>query len=129
MNELLIAGGTVVTMNKSREILTNTDIHIRNNKIDSIEPGGNSSPTGSNKNIINAHGKVVLPGLINAHTHADCIMARGGYSQDQSLFDWLVHIIDPIRQTYTEEDLRVAIELYCHEAIRSGIYCRFGRFC
>ena len=121
MNELLIVGGTVVTMNKSREILFDADVYIRNDKIVSIETGGNLSPHALKENIIDAHGKIVLPGLINAHTHADCIMARGGISQDQSLFDWLVHITDPIRQAYTEEDLHVAIELYCHEAIRSGI--------
>ncbi len=121
MSDLLITGGTVVTMNKSREIFAKADIFIRDGKIVAIAEGENSLGTSQVDNIINAHGKLVLPGLINAHTHADCIMARGGYSQDQSLFEWLVHITDPIRQTYTEEDLSVAIELYCHEAIRSGI--------
>ncbi len=120
-NDYWILGGTIVTMNKNREILESTDIHVQDDKISSILAHKDNSENWTSENSIDASGKVILPGFINCHTHADCIMARGGFSQDMSLFDWLVHVTDPVRQTYSEEDLEAAIELYCHEAIRSGI--------
>ncbi len=121
MSDLWIVGGTAVTMDKYRSILTDVDIQIHDEKIVAILKSDPTLHSTSKENVIDATGQIILPGFINAHTHADCIMARGGISQDQSLFEWLVHITDPVRQAYTEEDLRVAIELYCHEAIRSGI--------
>lgn len=120
-NDYWIEGGTIVTMDKNRAILPCADIHIHDDKIVSVQAHDDNVVKGAPENIIDARGKIILPGFINCHTHADCIMARGGFSQDLSLFDWLVHVTDPVRQNYTEEDLRVAIELYCHEAIRSGI--------
>ncbi len=121
MDELWIKGGTLLTLNQSRAILYDTNIYIVDGRIAFIGKGDQFPLPNGNENVIDAHGKIVLPGFINAHAHADCILARGGISQDQTLFDWRDSLTDPIRQIYSEEDLRVAIELYCHEAIRAGI--------
>ncbi|MFA5810182.1 MAG: amidohydrolase family protein [Thermoleophilia bacterium] len=121
MNELWITGGTVLTLNPSRAILPDTDVYIVDGTIKAIGRGDNFPPPGDAEKVIDASGKIVAPGFINAHTHADCILVRGGLGQDQNLFDWRAAVTDPVRQLYTEEDLEAAIELYSIEAIRSGI--------
>jgi len=73
----------VVTQNKDREILRNVDIGIENNEIKEIV-----SETKSYERKIDCSNKVILPGLINTHTHAGMSIMRG-YSDDKELFPWL----------------------------------------
>ncbi len=63
----------------------------------------------------------MLPGFVNTHTHADCVLLRGGISQDRSLFDWLSNVLDPARFAYTEDNIRLSVTLFCQEALLSGI--------
>ena len=121
MSRFWIRGGTLVTMDPKRRIIKDGVLEIHNGKISAI---GTIEEIPVNKiqgNVIDATGKIILPGFINAHTHADCILLRGGISQDRSLFNWLVNVLDPARHAYIETDIRAAINLYCEEAIRSGI--------
>jgi cytosine/adenosine deaminase-related metal-dependent hydrolase len=71
--------------------------------------------------VIDASGKAVLPGFINAHTHAIHILMRGGLSDDRSLYDWLFNVVLPGLAVYRDDDVAVAAEHYCRDAIRAGI--------
>ena len=114
-------GGTLVTMDPERRIIHDGVLHIQDGKISAIGPIQDFPEHLIQDEVLDTTGKLVLPGLINSHTHADCILLRGGTSQDRSLFNWLVNVLDPARHSYTEQDIRLAIRLYCVEAIRSGI--------
>jgi atrazine chlorohydrolase/5-methylthioadenosine/S-adenosylhomocysteine deaminase/melamine deaminase len=76
-------------------------------------------PTGAT--VIDAAGKAVLPGFVNAHSHVPQILLRGGASHDRGLLDWLFNVLYPGLAVYTPEDIHAATLLYCAEALRAGI--------
>jgi 5-methylthioadenosine/S-adenosylhomocysteine deaminase len=69
--------------------------------------------------IIDAHGTVVLPGLVNTHTHAAMTLLRG-YADDMHLQDWLTQKIWPLEAHLTGDDVYWGTKLACIEMIRSG---------
>lgn len=71
--------------------------------------------------VIEARGKIALPGFVNAHTHAIHILMRGGLSDDRPLYDWLFNVILPGLAVYRQADIEIAARLYCTEALLSGI--------
>lgn len=121
MTTLMVKNGTVITMNARRDIIEDGTIVLDGDKI--LEVGRASKIEGKYKpeKIINAKGKVVMPGLINAHTHAIDILLRGGLAHDRQLYDWLFNVCLPGYQAFTPQDAQIAATLYCMEALQSGI--------
>jgi 5-methylthioadenosine/S-adenosylhomocysteine deaminase len=72
--------------------------------------------------VIDAKGKVVLPGLINAHTHLAMVLLRG-VADDMELMSWLETKIWPIEKNLRAEDCYVGALLGCLEMIKSGTTC------
>src|SRR5438067_633749 len=128
--DLLIVGGTVVTMNAKREIIEDGAIAIRRGEIVSIGKRAEIAVTVIAKRIINAAGKVVIPGLINTHTHAAMSLFRG-ISDDLDLQDWLTKYIFPAEaKNVTEAFVRAGTRLGMAEMIRGGTttYCDMNYF-
>ncbi|MFC1464126.1 MAG: amidohydrolase family protein [Candidatus Brachytrichaceae bacterium NZ_4S206] len=69
--------------------------------------------------VIDATHKVLLPGLVNAHTHLEQTFMRG-YSANRTLLDWLKHYIWKLQNAMTPEDVRLAVTLGLVEAMRGG---------
>ncbi|HDQ07932.1 MAG TPA: amidohydrolase [Methanoculleus sp.] len=69
--------------------------------------------------IIDAHGKIALPGLVNTHTHAAMTLLRG-YADDMHLQEWLSEKIWPLEAHLTGDDVYWGTRLACLEMIRSG---------
>ncbi len=87
---------------------------------DTIVYTGKKHPGIKGKKTINASGCIVMPGLINAHTHSPMSIFRG-YADDMELFDWLNSHIWPVEKEFvTEENVALASELSIAEMIRSG---------
>jgi atrazine chlorohydrolase/5-methylthioadenosine/S-adenosylhomocysteine deaminase/melamine deaminase len=118
--DLLITNAHVVTMNPEREVLRDGAVAIREDRIEAV---GSMAELGERPaaKVIDAGGKVALPGFVNAHTHATHNLQRGGPSDDRVLYDWLVNSLNPSMKAYRREDVALAARLYCLEAIRSGI--------
>ncbi|MDH3493509.1 MAG: amidohydrolase [Acidobacteriota bacterium] len=117
--DLLIVGGTVVTMNPGREVIENGAVAIKDGKIGVI---GHSEtiPTLRAKQIINAEGKLVIPGLINTHTHVPMTLFRG-IADDLDLQQWLETYIFPAEARNVDENfVRVGTRLGLAEMIRGG---------
>ncbi|HID60297.1 MAG TPA: N-ethylammeline chlorohydrolase, partial [Hadesarchaea archaeon] len=72
--------------------------------------------------IIDARGKVVLPGLINAHTHLSMTLLRGA-ADDMPLMGWLKTKIWPVEKNLKPEDCYTGALLGCLEMIKSGTTC------
>jgi 5-methylthioadenosine/S-adenosylhomocysteine deaminase len=68
---------------------------------------------------ISAAGGLIMPGLVNAHTHAAMTLLRG-YADDKPLEDWLKEDIWPAEAALEPEDVRAGTELALVEMIRSG---------
>ncbi|GAA1697605.1 5-methylthioadenosine/S-adenosylhomocysteine deaminase [Mycolicibacterium murale] len=71
--------------------------------------------------LVDCSGSILLPGFVNAHTHASQILLRGGPNHSRGLYDWLLNVVVPGLAAYTDDDLRTAISLYCLESIRAGV--------
>jgi len=72
--------------------------------------------------VIDARGKAVLPGLINAHTHLSMTLLRG-VADDMPLMEWLETKIWPIEKNLTAQDSYLGALLGCLEMIKSGTTC------
>jgi 5-methylthioadenosine/S-adenosylhomocysteine deaminase len=123
--DLIISGGTVVTMDASRRIIENGAIAIRGDKIVAVGASAEINKQFSSKQIIPANGKVIIPGLINAHTHIPMSLFRG-ISDDLDLQEWLTKFIFPAEgKNVTEEFVRAGTRLGLAEMIRGGTttYC------
>jgi len=105
----------LITQNADRQILESVDVKISGNKISAI--GHNLST--ENEEVLDCSNKVVMPGLVNAHTHASMTLFRG-ISDDLELDDWLNDVIFPAEDKLTSEDAYVGAKLGCLEMLKSG---------
>lgn len=68
---------------------------------------------------IDGSGMALVPGLVNAHTHAGMTLFRG-YADDRPLMEWLTEYIWPVEKRMTDEDVYWGTRLACVEMIRTG---------
>jgi len=123
--DLLILGGTIVTMNKDRRIIENGAVAIKDDKIAMVGARATVTKNLTAKRTINAAGKVIIPGLINTHTHVPMSLFRG-ISDDLDLNDWLTKYIFPAEAKNVDEAfVRAGTRLGLAEMIRGGTttYC------
>jgi 5-methylthioadenosine/S-adenosylhomocysteine deaminase len=117
---LVVVGGTVITQNSSREIISPGAIAIDGTDI--VELGAPEAIAARYRaaETVEARDDVVLPGLINTHTHAPMVMYRG-LADDLALMDWLQKYIFPAEaKTVTPELVRIGTRLAALEMIESG---------
>jgi len=123
--DLIVSGGTVVTMDGARRVIENGAIAIKAGRIEAIGRAGDIDQKYAAREVINATGKVVVPGLINGHTHVPMTLFRG-LADDLDLQEWLNKYIFPAEaKNVTEEFVRVGTRLGLAEMIRAGTttYC------
>ncbi|MCK4757090.1 MAG: amidohydrolase family protein [Thermoplasmata archaeon] len=111
METLKIVGGWIVTQNHNREILK-ADILVEDGKIASIGEVGQAD------NMIDASGCVIIPGLINLHTHISMTLMRG-IADDVHLDDFLKRTFE-VDARRTREDVRLGSELGAIEMLKGG---------
>jgi hypothetical protein len=93
--DLIVSHGTVVTMDGKRRILQNGAIAVQGDAITAIDATENIDAMYESGKVIDAGGGLILPGLINAHTHMSMSLFRG-LADDLSLDDWLNSIFFPL---------------------------------
>lgn len=123
--DLLVHGGTIVTMDNERRVIENGAVAVKNGKIIAVGNSAEIAQKFPSKQTINATGKFVIPGLINTHTHIPMTLFRG-LGSDLDLNDWLTKYIFPAEaKNVTEEFVRVGTQLGLAEMIRGGTttYC------
>ena len=69
--------------------------------------------------VVEARGMALVPGFVNAHTHAGMTLFRG-YADDLPLMEWLTRHIWPVEKRMTDEDVYWGTRLACVEMIRTG---------
>jgi 5-methylthioadenosine/S-adenosylhomocysteine deaminase len=111
--DLLVTGGTVITMDAQRRVLDDGAIAARGDSIVAVGSRAEIEAKFQAAKVINAHGAIVMPGLINGHTHAAMSLFRG-IAEDLSLDDWLHAYIFPaearnVTQDFTAWGTRLAI--------------------
>jgi 5-methylthioadenosine/S-adenosylhomocysteine deaminase len=107
--DLLIEDGYVYADGRVIE----ADVGVRDGDIVEVGDAGDAD------RVLDASDSLVLPGMVNAHTHASMSLLRG-YADDLPLGTWLEEHIWPIEAHLTREDIRVGAELAAVEMIRTG---------
>jgi 5-methylthioadenosine/S-adenosylhomocysteine deaminase len=119
MNEadILIHNGIILTMDNQNTIIPNGMVAISRNTISYV--GSNEKGSIKAKKELDIQGGLILPGLINSHTHAPMTLFRG-LADDLPLVDWLNNYIFPVERKMDEDFVRVGSLLACAEMILSG---------
>ncbi len=113
----LIQNGLVLLRNGTDWVLKRQDVLVDGNRIARIAPDLGADGC----EVLDAAGKLVMPGLINAHTHAYMTIHRN-YADDLAFFDWLDKV-QKVEDGMTEEDVYWTTLLGIIEMIRSGTTC------
>jgi 5-methylthioadenosine/S-adenosylhomocysteine deaminase len=117
---LLLTNATVVTMDGARRVLAPGAVAIDGRDIAAVGPAAEIAARYTSTDTVDAGGDVVMPGLINTHTHAPMVLYRG-LADDLALMDWLQKYIFPAEaKTVTPEFVRAGTRLAVLEMIRSG---------
>src|ERR1051326_8693646 len=123
--DLIIRGGTVVTMNGSRRVIENGSVAIKSGRIVAVDDSADIDRQYTAPQVVEAAGKVIIPGLINGHTHVPMTLFRG-IADDLDLQEWLTKYIFPAEaKNVTEDFVRAGTQLGLAEMIRGGTttYC------
>jgi 5-methylthioadenosine/S-adenosylhomocysteine deaminase len=115
--DLIIKNGTILTMDSRNSILENGFLSVRNDRISHMGTGDASSLKA--EKVINAKGGLVLPGLVNGHTHAAMTLFRG-LADDLPLMQWLENYIFPVERNMDAEFVYTGTLLALAEMILSG---------
>lgn len=118
----LVKGGTVVTMNAKREIYRQGYVLIEGERIADVGPRDRTPPADSADEVIDADGKIVVPGLINAHQHHWYTLCKG-LGGGMLLEEWIHNLLVPAGSNLTDDDMAVSTALSCLEMLRSGTTC------
>lgn len=117
---LVVRGGTVITENAWHTVLSPGAIAIDGSDIVAVDTPDAIDSKFDARETIDASGQVILPGLINTHTHAPMVMYRG-LADDLALMDWLQKYIFPAEaKTVSPDMVRIGTRLAALEMIESG---------
>jgi 5-methylthioadenosine/S-adenosylhomocysteine deaminase len=114
--KVLIKNASIITMNKNREIIHEGSILIEDDKIKEVKKGEIKE---SSDSIIDASGKLVLPGFINGHQHVSQLLLRG-IAYDIPFPNWDTNYVFKIGKEANKEDYYTASVLACLEMLKSG---------
>ncbi len=118
--DLIISGGTIVTVNENMDVIEDGAVSIKNGNILDVGDKAGIEERFHAAETIDAGGAVVMPGLINAHTHIPMVALRG-YADDLPLEQWLKDEIWPAEaEAVTAENVYNTSKLAIAEMIRSG---------
>lgn len=118
--DLIVAGEYVVTMDPQQPVIQHGAVAIDDGVIVAVGPADQIRSSYRAARVLPGQGKVVMPGLINGHTHLAMALFRG-LADDLTLEDWLVNHIFPAEGRFVNpEFVRIGVELACWEMIRGG---------
>ena len=119
--DILVVNGTVLTLNaKDTEIIDGV-VAIANDTIVASGPADAFSDWSASR-VIDARGGIIMPGLINSHTHAAMTCFRG-LADDLQLMTWLNDHIFPAEAKLDDQKVYLGALLACAEMIMSGTTC------
>ncbi len=116
---IVIENALAVLPAGAEDVIRETSIYIEGDRITGIgdKPAGFCADK-----VIDGRDKLVIPGLINCHTHSYMSFMRN-VADDLSFMDWLFGTIDPIEQQMTDEDTYWGANLAIIEMMKSGTTC------
>lgn len=120
--DLLLRGGTVLTMNGRYDVYEVGAVAIQGDSIVAVGPDDELAAAYDAAEVIDCRDTVIMPGLVNAHTHIPMTLFRG-LNDDLRLDVWLGYLMPVEREFVTPEFVKLGTRVACAEMIRSGITC------
>jgi 5-methylthioadenosine/S-adenosylhomocysteine deaminase len=118
--DLIVLGDHVVSMDAAGTVYENGAVAIDDGLIVAVGPADAITAAYSAVETLNGEDRVVMPGLVNGHSHAAMTLLRG-VADDLALMDWLNNYIFPAEVQFVDaEFVRIGTELACWEMIRGG---------
>jgi len=118
---ILVTNGRVLTLDARNRRFDPGALVVSDGRIQAIGPASNFSGDHYDR-IVDAQGGIVMPGLINVHTHAAMTCFRG-LADDLPLMQWLHEHVFPAEALLDEDTVYQGTLLACAEMIRSGTTC------
>lgn len=118
--DLIIEGDYIVSMETDGAVHKDAAIAVNEGIIVAIGPASEIASSYQSANILQGDNRIVMPGLINGHSHAAMTLLRG-IAEDLALMDWLTNYIFPAEIEFVNAAfVRIGTELACWEMIRGG---------
>jgi 5-methylthioadenosine/S-adenosylhomocysteine deaminase len=118
--DLMLVGGVVVTMNERFDVHSQGAIAITGDTLVAVGEAAEIGGIYEAEETVDCSGSVLIPGLINAHTHVPMTLLRG-LNDDLRLDVWLGYLMPLEREFVTPEFVYLGTQLACAEMIRSGV--------
>jgi 5-methylthioadenosine/S-adenosylhomocysteine deaminase len=118
--DLVVRGGTVITVDGLHRIIEDGAVAVEKGRVVGVGPAAEIARGFRGRDTLDARRGIVIPGLVNAHTHAPMVLFRG-VADDLKLMDWLQRFIFPAeKKNVTAPFVRAGMRLAALEMIRSG---------
>ena len=118
--DLIVRGDFVVTIDAARPVIEDGAVAVKNGDIVAVGPADEVLAAYRTSTVIEGEDRVLMPGLVNGHTHAAMTLFRG-IADDLELIEWLTEFIFPAEAEFVDEEfVRVGTQLACWEMIRGG---------
>lgn len=113
--------GYILTMNDINQVYANGELLVQDDKIVAVGKV-DSTLVSPDAEVIDLHGKYILPGFVNTHVHTSQQISRG-VADDVDLITWLHDRMWPFESNLTEEDSYISTLMCSLELIKSGVTC------
>lgn len=118
--DTLVTGGTLLTMRGDRLGIEDSGaVAVEDGQINYVGPASEGPEPSDADEIVDADGGVIMPGLVNAHTHMAHTLLRGG-AQDVPEIEWMNRALGPLSAHADEADRIAGARLGAMEAVRAG---------
>ncbi|MFV8473749.1 amidohydrolase [Mycoplasma sp. Z407A] len=115
--KILIKNATIITMDDVNKVIYDGNVYIEDKYIVNVTQ--DLDPEFQADKVIDAHGNVLMPGLINCHTHIAMTILRN-HADDVNLEDWLFNCIFPVEAKMGAQEVYYGAKLGMLEMIASG---------
>src|SRR5262245_35759745 len=118
--DLLIGGEFVVTIDDARPVIRDGAVAVKDGRIVAVGTAAEIATAYQASLTLPGEQRVLMPGLVNGHTHAAMVLFRG-LADDLALSEWLTNFIFPAEAMFVNEAfIRTGTQLACWEMIRGG---------
>jgi len=117
--DILLLAQTCVTQDDARTIIDDAAVAVGGGAVLAVGPRAAVAPAWAPARTIDLGAALLMPGLVNAHTHASMTLMRG-LADDLPLMQWLTQHIFPVEQKLTPELVHLGALLGCAEMLRTG---------
>jgi len=118
--DIIVEGSYVVTMDENQSVIKDGAVAIKDGLIIALAPTADINSRYTAAEHIKGDNRIVMPGLVNGHSHAAMTLLRG-VADDMALMEWLNNYIFPAEVEFVDPDfVRIGTVLACWEMIRGG---------